>query len=205
MIGYIEGNVVAAEPHRIIVLTAQGLGYEVHVPTMHMPGKGVTLFTTHIIREDAQALYGFVNLDEKRLNAMNGAVLARESREGRDDKGSAVLAFNVSEAIETVQFHPEADLAGIFNWIDRPEQQKAFVESYGDLTFDRMLKTIKNPERVARVHHEVIPGWMRRRFNSICAARGWDAMPYGPMEALSGADLSVLLGMVPDLPSSPAA
>jgi hypothetical protein len=30
-------------------------------------------------------------------------------------------------------------------------------------------------------------------------------MPYGPMEALSGADLSVLLGMVPDLPSSPAA
>jgi len=70
MIGYIEGNVVAAEPHRIIVLTAQGLGYEVHVPTMHMPGKGVTLFTTHIIREDAQALYGFVNLDEKRLFEM---------------------------------------------------------------------------------------------------------------------------------------
>lgn len=146
-----------------------------------------------------------VNLDEPRLNAMNGSVLARESREGRDDKGSAVLAFNISEAVETVQFHPEADLAGIFNWIDRPEQQKAFVDSYGDLTFDRMLKTIKNPERVARVHHEVIPGWMRRRFNAISAARGWDAMPYGPMEALSGADLSVLLGMVPDLPSSPAA
>ena len=49
-----------------------------------------------------------VNLDEKKLNAMNGTVLARESREGRDDKGLAVLAFNVGEAIETVQFHPEA-------------------------------------------------------------------------------------------------
>ncbi len=144
-----------------------------------------------------------INLDEKRLAALNGSILARESREGQDDKGFAVLAFNVGEAIETVQFHPEADLAGIFNWIDRPEQQRAFVDSYGDLTFDRMLKTIKNPERVARVHHEVIPGWMRRRFNAISAARGWDGMPYGPVEALSGADLSVLLGMHPDLPSAP--
>jgi GMP synthase-like glutamine amidotransferase len=148
-----------------------------------------------------------VNMDETRLALMNGAVLARESREGRDDKGLAVLAFNVGEAVETVQFHPEADLAGIFNWIDRPEQATAFKESYGDHTFERMLKTISNPERVARVHHEVIPGWMRRRFNAICAARGWDAMPYGHVEALSGADLSVLQGgmLLPDEPSSPAA
>ena len=32
---------------------------------------------------------------------------------------------------------------------------------------------------------------------------GPDGMPYGPVEALSGADLSVLLGMHPDLPSAP--
>lgn len=70
MIGYIEGNVVSSEPQRIIVLTAQGLGYEVHVPTVHMPGKNVTLFTTHIIREDAQSLFGFITLDEKRLFEM---------------------------------------------------------------------------------------------------------------------------------------
>lgn len=70
MIGYIEGNVVSSEPQRIIVLTTQGLGYEVHVPTVHMPGKNVALFTTHIIREDAQSLFGFTTLDEKRLFEM---------------------------------------------------------------------------------------------------------------------------------------
>lgn len=70
MIGYIEGNVVSSEPQRIIVLTSQGLGYEVHVPTVHMPGKNVALFTTHIIREDAQSLFGFTTLDEKRLFEM---------------------------------------------------------------------------------------------------------------------------------------
>ena len=70
MIGYIEGNVVSSEPQRIIVLTAQGLGYEVHVPTAHLPGKNVALFTTHIVREDAQSLFGFLTLDEKRLFEM---------------------------------------------------------------------------------------------------------------------------------------
>jgi holliday junction DNA helicase RuvA len=70
MIGYIEGNIVASEPQRIIVLTTQGLGYEVHVPTAHVPGKNVALFTTHIVREDAQSLFGFLTLDEKRLFEM---------------------------------------------------------------------------------------------------------------------------------------
>ncbi len=67
MIGYIEGKVVSSESNRIIVLTAQGVGYEVHVPTLHVPSRPVTLFTTHVIREDSQSLYGFNSLDEKRL------------------------------------------------------------------------------------------------------------------------------------------
>lgn len=70
MIGYIEGQVVASEAQRIIVLTVQGLGYEVHVPAPQIPGKKVALFTTHIIREDSQSLFGFVDLEEKRLFEM---------------------------------------------------------------------------------------------------------------------------------------
>ncbi len=67
MIGYIEGKIISAEPQRVIVLTTQGLGYEVHVPTALLPGRAVALFTTHIVREDAQSLFGFESLDEKRL------------------------------------------------------------------------------------------------------------------------------------------
>ncbi len=70
MIGYIEGQIISSEPQRIIVLTTQGLGYEVHVPTSHIPGKPISLFTTHIVREDAQSLFGFLTLDEKRLFEM---------------------------------------------------------------------------------------------------------------------------------------
>jgi len=67
MIGYIQGQVVASEAQRVIVLTGHGLGYEVYVPTAHLPGKEVTLFVSHVIREDAQTLFGFNSLEEKRL------------------------------------------------------------------------------------------------------------------------------------------
>lgn len=67
MIGYIQGQIVASEAQRVIVLTGHGLGYEVYVPNAHLPGKEVTLFISHVIREDSQTLFGFNSLDEKRL------------------------------------------------------------------------------------------------------------------------------------------
>jgi holliday junction DNA helicase RuvA len=67
MIGYIQGNILSSEAQRVIVLTVQGLGYEVYVPTTHLPGKDVALFISHVIREDAQTLFGFNSLEEKRL------------------------------------------------------------------------------------------------------------------------------------------
>ena len=111
------------------------------------------------------------------------------------------LTLAVKNGIKTIAF--PAISTGVYHFPPERAAEIAVSTVKTFLTFDRMLKTIKNPERVARVHHEVIPGWMRRRFNAISAARGWDGMPYGPVEALSGADLSVLLGMHPDLPSAP--
>jgi holliday junction DNA helicase RuvA len=70
MIGYIQGEIISSEAQRVIVLTTQGLGYEVYVPTAHLPGKQVSLFISHVIREDAQSLFGFSTLDEKRLFEM---------------------------------------------------------------------------------------------------------------------------------------
>jgi Holliday junction DNA helicase RuvA len=70
MIGYIQGKIVSAEAQRVIVLTNHGLGYEVFVPQTHLPGKDIALFISHVIREDAQTLFGFKTLEEKRLFEM---------------------------------------------------------------------------------------------------------------------------------------
>jgi Holliday junction DNA helicase RuvA len=70
MIAGIVGRVVKKDPTHLHILTAGGLIYEVFV-SLHtsaaVKSEEVRLHTTHIIREDAQLLYGFLDLNEKRM------------------------------------------------------------------------------------------------------------------------------------------
>ena len=70
MIGYISGTVVYSDTQKSIVLTAQGVGYEIHTSTPKVPNRDVALFITQIIREQSQDLYGFDSSEEKKFFEM---------------------------------------------------------------------------------------------------------------------------------------
>jgi Holliday junction DNA helicase RuvA len=71
MIVGLEGNVVHKEPS-FVHINVNGVVYEVFI-SLHtfsaLGDKGVSLFTTQIIREDANLLYGFIDISEKKLFA----------------------------------------------------------------------------------------------------------------------------------------
>jgi len=70
MIAGIKGIVEKKDPTHLHILTNSGLIYEVFV-SLHCSAavkeSEVKLYTTHIIREDAQLLYGFLDINEKRM------------------------------------------------------------------------------------------------------------------------------------------
>ncbi|MFD1140621.1 Holliday junction branch migration protein RuvA [Larkinella insperata] len=71
MIAYITGKVTHKDP-TLTILEANGIGYEIHVSlytSTALPklGESFKLHTYQHIREDANILYGFGNLDEKSL------------------------------------------------------------------------------------------------------------------------------------------
>ncbi len=69
MIVGIEGNVERKDP-TFIHLNVHGLIYEVFVSintSNTISEKSVKLYTTHIIREDAQLLFGFARINEKKM------------------------------------------------------------------------------------------------------------------------------------------
>ncbi len=88
-------------------------------------------------------------------------------------KGRALLALEAGPGIETVQFHPEADRPGVMNWVARPEQAAAFKATYGEVTYQAMLRTLDDPRRLARTFALVIPGWLTRNFNDLAQSRGY--------------------------------
>ena len=70
MIGYISGTVIYSDSQKSIVLTNQGIGYEIHTATPMVPNKDVALFISHIIREQSQDLFGFESADDKKFFEM---------------------------------------------------------------------------------------------------------------------------------------
>jgi len=69
MIVAIEGEIAYKEP-TLLHIFVYGLTHEVHVSvntSSNIDSKVVKLFTTQIIREDTNALYGFISKDEKRM------------------------------------------------------------------------------------------------------------------------------------------
>ncbi len=69
MIVGIEGEIVYKEPTLLHILV-YGLTHEVNVSvntSSAISGNKAKLFTTQIIREDTNALYGFISKDEKRM------------------------------------------------------------------------------------------------------------------------------------------
>ncbi len=70
MIIAVTGKVEKKEPTHLHLLTPGGIVYEIFV-SLHCSAavtqKEVRLHTTHIVREDAQLLFGFLDLNEKRM------------------------------------------------------------------------------------------------------------------------------------------
>lgn len=70
MIGYINGSLINIENNTLLVETS-GVGYEVEVHDRMLMGlilgNKVTVYIHHHVREDAETLFGFANMTEKKL------------------------------------------------------------------------------------------------------------------------------------------
>ena len=74
MIAYLEGNILRSEANLIVLKTSGNVGYAVHVPLQvsekYLPEEFLSLHIHSNYREDDISLYGFENLEEKKLFEM---------------------------------------------------------------------------------------------------------------------------------------
>jgi Holliday junction DNA helicase RuvA len=100
MIGYLSGTVVYSDSQKAVVLTDSGIGYEVHTATPLVPNRDIALFTSHIIREQSQDLYGFENAEEKKFFEM----LLDVNGIGPKGAFSLVVHIGVQQIISAITF-----------------------------------------------------------------------------------------------------
>lgn len=70
MYAYVKGTLTELYPTHVVVETG-GVGYEIQTPNSYRFQKSLDkelkIFTSLIVREDAQLLYGFINQEEKEM------------------------------------------------------------------------------------------------------------------------------------------
>ena len=67
MIGYLKGRTLFSDGSELILLTSAGVGHQIYFYKIYPEGVEVGLYVTHVIRENAQELYGFPSLQEKKM------------------------------------------------------------------------------------------------------------------------------------------
>jgi Holliday junction DNA helicase RuvA len=142
MISRIRGELVLRDLERVEVMTGGGVAYEIHIPTTvfeRLPrvGEQVTLRTYHVVREDAQMLFGFLEDVERvvfsrllaasgvgprlalaLLSAMSAEMLVRSIRNrdvaaltavsGVGKKTAERIAVELSNKLDDLAFAPSA-------------------------------------------------------------------------------------------------
>lgn len=94
-------------------------------------------------------------------------------------EAAAVAAIELEGVIEAVQFHPEAVPDEVLDWLRAPETARALADAYGVPAYRRMCALAS--DGLGATHAHVVPGWLRRGFDALAAARGWVA--FGPQGA----------------------
>lgn len=132
-----------------------------------------------------------VNPDMKRIAELGGQIVSKESHQKAVvNRGDAILGMRFAPGVDGVQFHPEADKAGVLAWIENPEHAATVESAYGPALYAKMVKSLANPTRLARTFALMIPGWLTLRFNELAAPRGYKPLTM-PEQAMQDFDVAV--------------
>lgn len=67
MIAYLQGTILSSTPDKAVILTSNGVGYEVHSIAQFIRSEVVELFVSTIFRESGTELFAFTDIGQKAL------------------------------------------------------------------------------------------------------------------------------------------
>jgi Holliday junction DNA helicase RuvA len=106
MIGYLQGKVVYADGAKTLILTESGVGYELNYGYFLKSGINTGIYTYHSITENNQSLWGFRNLEDKKVFEM----LLTVNKVGPSKAYPLVTTIGPKQLIDAILFDQSAVL-----------------------------------------------------------------------------------------------
>jgi GMP synthase-like glutamine amidotransferase len=101
-----------------------------------------------------------IGLRPEKLAAMGARVLAIEKERPHVPLERAVMAIRFNEQFLGMQFHPEADAAGMRKYLLEEEKRAHVTRHYGEAKYESMLEQLTDPEKIMLTHNRLIPTFL---------------------------------------------
>lgn len=90
-----------------------------------------------------------------------GAILAIEKFRPHVRLDRAVMAIRFDDSVIGMQFHPEADAAGIRMYLLRDDKKEMVVQKHGEKKYHNMLEHLNDPEKIMATYYTIIPRFLK--------------------------------------------
>jgi hypothetical protein len=70
------------------------------------------------------------------------------------------MAVRFSPEMIGTQFHPEADPGGLHQYFMEEDRRKSIEEEHGAARYARMMRDLKNPQKILRTFNTLIPAFL---------------------------------------------
>lgn len=115
--------------------------------------------------------YQITQPDIEKIEAEGGALLCIEKYRPHVDLERAIMAIRFNDAIIGMQFHPEADAAGMRMYLLREDKKNLVIEKHGEKKYWEMLNHLNDPDKIMLTYATVVPRFLmlalRNRLSTI--------------------------------------
>lgn len=101
-----------------------------------------------------------INPNLKRLEELGAEILALEKIRPHISYQRAVMGVRFSDEFFAVQFHPEADAAGMVQHFQKEEKLKHIINEYGKAKYATMMHDLRHPEKIERTNKTILPNFL---------------------------------------------
>ncbi len=106
----------------------------------------------------------------KHMKSIGAKVIAREKIRPEVPLERAIMGIRVSPELVGVQFHPEADPAGMLLHFENPDRLRKIVEDHGMRKYQRIISRLDHPHFLARTYAAVIPNFLHESITALRTA-----------------------------------
>lgn len=116
--------------------------------------------------------YQLTQPNEAQFRRMGAKLLALEKVRPHVALERAVMAVRFSDEIVGVQFHPEADSAGMLKHFMDPERRQKIIMEHSEEKYLQMIAHLNDPGKIGLTHDIILPLFLRRALRAVKVGAG---------------------------------